>query len=687
VDVAFCPICHIEEVNAGGRFCSLFCLVEGVRVRTASKPKAKLSDRQVRRGWTYDALIEIGVMETLASGALPRKIGLEVLQARHPRRKKLNMEDVNRAVNAYAEDKSLSIEAEGWEVEPEHLAMLGPSDAAMRALLDADLEAFESALLDTVGSFCAFRDEFILDAKGNPKFINTLEHKEWIKETLRTIYTGGRLQLLVSPRMGKSYLMCDFSLWSICRNPEIAILWVGGSSDIAEAMVSTVRDHLGNNEPLRQAFLPPTVKWKPSGRGGGSTWTQSEFTVANRETIGLQSKTMTGIGKQSKILSRNVDILICDDIEDHDSTYTEGARDKQRKWFTTQVESRIEGNTATIMIGSRQNPLDMYGDHLEDESDLWNCLTYPAHDDGCDIDPFDIEAHTDCVMLFPIRDYRWLHEQKLSMESKGQGALFQMVYLNDPVPDGAVIFPPELIDKSLDPTRRFGLESVPTNAVLIGGLDPAAGGTQAAVVWAYVKPLQPYGNVFPMKFDRGKLWLVDVDQRTGTNVSSALQVMKEMLDKWNVQHWVIEANSFQQAIHDDREVKGWSRQHDVIIEAHKTTGQSKHHQEFGVAGIRSWFEDGAISLPYHPGQTKETMRILRKQFINYEGEAGAGKRKRGKDDALMAAWFPFKIFHKIRRDTPIRLVVAEESSYPGYDSNTSSWGGTDYPGRTAYPGT
>jgi hypothetical protein len=81
---------------------------------------------------------------------------------------------------------------------------------------------------------------------------------------------------------------------------------------------------------------------------------------------------MVGIGRGGKILSRDCDIIIGDDLEDHSSTMQPASRENTRNWWTTTLSSRKEEHTAIIVIGSRQHYDDLYSHLLDNES--WQTL-------------------------------------------------------------------------------------------------------------------------------------------------------------------------------------------------------------------------------------------------------------------------------------------------------------------------
>ena len=128
----------------------------------------------------------------------------------------------------------------------------------------------------------------------------------------------------------------------------------------------SVMDTLDSNEKLKEDFCGPGGSFKPATRAG-KMWSRNGFTVSTRTVSGIKSPTMIGIGRGGKILSRDCDIIIADDIEDHSSTMQPASRNNTKNWWTTTLGSRKEEHTAMVLIGSRQHP-----------DDLYSCLLYTS---------------------------------------------------------------------------------------------------------------------------------------------------------------------------------------------------------------------------------------------------------------------------------------------------------------------
>ena len=255
-------------------------------------------------------------------------------------------------------------------------------------------------------------------------------------------------------------------------------MWVGGNEDIAKNAVSSVLDHLDENERLREDFCPPGKSFKPDNRSG-KNWSQNQFTVGTRTVPGIKSPTMVAVGKGGKILSRDCDLIIADDIEDHQTTMQPGARENTRQWWTTTLSSRKEEHTAVVVIGSRQHSDDLYHHLLSNDS--FTTIIETAHSIDCSIPDHFSDEHIDCMLWPSKRTHKWLMSRMQAAETTGGRKIYEMVYYNQAYVEGTQIFTMNMIDQCMRPD--FVLGQVPGNLHLVARLDPASSGYQAAVLW------------------------------------------------------------------------------------------------------------------------------------------------------------------------------------------------------------
>lgn len=506
--------------------------------------------------------------------------------------------------------------------------------------------------------FRAFRERFFVDARGTP-FIVKGFHLQWIRSLLVTIHTGQRMMVLSPPRHGKTSLLAHFMCWLIIWRPNIRIMWVGGNKEIAADTVGSIREILESNAELIRYFSPDGDGFRPSGRQGGY-WSSDGFTVSTRTVLGIRSPTMIAVGRSGKILSRDCDVIIADDIEDQESTQSPTTRSRTRTWVTNTLESRKEDHTAFFVIGSRQHPDDLYGYLLDDPQ--WTSLVDSAHDTDCNLDPLAESEHVECMLMPEIRPYSWLMEKRRAAAVLGNVDHFDMVYLQVPTAEGLQIFTRELCEPARNMGRGIGLppDHKKVGYVLIGGLDPAATGYQAAFIWA-VNP------------DTNHQWMVDLDNRRGGGIAEAHRTFKWGLESYGVRHWVVEDNGFQRAIRQDKDIQRWANEHGVYLEGH-ITGAQKADPHFGVGSMSKLFEQHLVDLPYGTPQARTKVDMFLKQAYMFTDESST-QRKR-KSDILMASWFPQKAIRRTMREAQAAIDVDYEPMFSGYqmsDWNEAPW--------------
>ena len=531
---------------------------------------------------------------------------------------------VSMAYQAYLEDITVEKEQKNWKVP----------QVAEKTLRDFD----------------KFRERYFRTEQGIP--YETPEfHAKWIEQIMNTIENGGQRMILSPPRHGKTDLLIHFVIWLICKNPNIRILWVGGNEDISKNAMGSVLDQLEFNELLIEEICGPGVKFKPKTKSAKS-WSQSGFTVGTRTVTGIKSPTMVGIGRGGKILSRDCDIIIADDIEDHSSTMQPASRENTRNWWTTTLSSRKEEHTAMIVIGSRQHYDDLYSHLLDNES--WETTVEEAHDTACTTTDWNEEDHKDCMLWSSKRSYKWLMDRKRAAETTGGRAIYEMVYLNVAMPEGLSLFSREEIEACRDQKRDIG--QVPRGTRLIAGLDPASTGYQAAFLWAY-GPAD------------GIMYMVDMHNNLGGGIPEALKVIKDWWQKYNCSHWVIEENGFQKAIRQDKSIRDFASTHGIFLEGHETYS-NKFDPIFGVTAMRPSFQEGIINLPYMGFEAQEKVNLYTSQLVYFSSAKNKSKTVGTKTDIVMASWFPMRAIRRMQKERLAELDTDYVPSFADYETSS-----------------
>jgi len=620
--------CHRPLPKGRSKFCSDRCAnrinMQKKRAKKAGREWSQVDDElnipsqkknvQSRRGKVYKDLVESG-------------LGEEIL------RKKNTLSDVAKvlgttvgavsmAYNAYVEDLETKAAQDDWELP----------------------QVAEKALQE----FSDFRDRYFQTETGQA-YETADFHEKWINSIMDAIETGDQQMILSPPRHGKTDLLIHFVVWLICKTPNIRILWVGGNEDIAKNAVGSVIDQLENNELLIEEICGPGPKFKPENRTGKS-WSQNGFTVGTRTVTGIKSPTMVGIGRGGKILSRDCDIIIADDIEDHQSTMQPASRQNTLNWWTTTLGSRKEEHTAMVVIGSRQHYDDLYSHLLDNES--WHTIVEEAHDTGCTLPDWDDEKHIECMLWPGKRTYKWLMDRKSGAETTGGRAIYEMVYLNVAMPDGMALFDSVEIEACRDQSRDIG--HIPAGVRLIAGLDPASTGYQAAFLWGYDQ-------------SSNKMYMIDMENSLGGGIPQALSIMKTWFTKYNLAHWVIEENGFQRAIRQDQSIRDFAGKHGIFLEGTQTYS-NKHDPIYGVTAMRPLFADQLISLPYLGFEAQEKVNLYKSQLVYFSSAQSKSRTVGTKTDIVMASWFPMKSIRRMQKERLATMGYDYEPSYSGYSS-------------------
>jgi hypothetical protein len=575
----------------------------------------------VRRGQYYRAFVSEGIADQVATGDMTVAHAASLLGC--------TSATVSRMLAAYKIDTKNSVAAEDWE-------------------LSADAK-------EALENFATFRKKYFRTELGK-QYDTAPFHTNWINNIIDSIENGKELLILSPPRHGKTELLIHFAVYQICKNPNTRIMWVGGNEDIAKNALSAVLDVLDTNEELRDAYCMPGTSFKPDNRSG-KNWSQNQFTVGTRTVAGIKSPTMVAVGKGGKILSRDCDIIIADDIEDHQTTQQPGARESTRQWWTTTLSSRKEEHTAVIVIGSRQHPDDLYNHLLE--SDNFTSIVETAHKLDCPIPEHLEDEHIDCMLWSNKRTFKWLMSRLHSAESTGGRQTFEMVYFNQAYVEGTQIFTMNVIDQCMRPDLVLG--QVYKNLYLVAGLDPASSGYQASVLWG----IDQY---------RGELYLVDLENRRGGGIRAALDQMAEWAHQYDCRHWIVEENGFQTAIRQDAAIKEFTLRSGITVQGH-LTGKNKHDPLYGVGAMADLFEDKRIHLPTGDGESSAKVQKFRQQLLYFDGKP-VSKRNKEKTDIVMASWFPMKVFRRMQKEHTADMGLDYNPSYGDYkmtDTNEAPW--------------
>lgn len=643
--------------HANRKYHSRTCQEREAKRRYRAKGEVAVVDvSRVKRGSAYDTLTAIPELaRMLKDGEITQKAIAEVVG--------VSRSSFSEDWATYLMDEATLALGEDWEMDPEmvELLMLGDHD------FDPQRDDMDAWIELAIEQFARWRGRFLRTKHG--PYLTKEFHKRWLRSLFRAILTGGRLTILSPPRHGKTELLIHFVIWLVSRDPEFACMWISVNEKIAKLAVAEGKRIMETNTELIAATLGPHRRWQPIGRATTS-WGATEFTVANRSaSISNKAPTMVAIGRAGGVLSRDVDLIVTDDIEDFKSTQQAETREATRNWAFNDVESRKEEHTAWLNIGSRQHTDDIHSYLLED--DEWEVIVDTAHDPDCVIEETDFDAHVDCMLFPEVRSYRWLRGKLRTARSQGLEANFEMVYLNDPRPTGMTVFDAERIELAKNHRRGLGLEAfreavarargtdhIDVGYHLVAGLDPSASGYQAAFLWAWVRELN-------------RLYVIDIDNRKGGGVYQFLELIVEWFEEYELTHWVWENNIMTEAdLLQNTDVRNYINANGIYLEPHNTQGSNRNNPAFGVGSMSGLYDSDPpmVDLAWGTDQAKEKVGQYVRQMTKFTDTANTMGRVKRKTDILMASWFPMKVIRRFRKEAQASEdAAADGASYAEFE--------------------
>lgn len=466
----------------------------------------------------------------------------------------------------------------------------------------------------------------------------------------RQVYVKGEPdQILINtpPEHAKSTtLTINYVTYRICQDPNIRILLISRTQDMAKKFLHSIKERLSENAAygeLQATFGPP------GGFASGDTWAQTHIRV-NGADSGEHAYTVQAVGIGGQIYGTRADIAIMDDCVDHTNFQQFEA---QISWIQNQVGTRVaDSGGQMVLIGTRIESVDLYSEVMKDHyyvdgESPWTYLTQPAVLEYADHPkdwvtlwattnrpPVSLKGRRIAEQAgwpnetghWPMWDGEALQRKRRKMSARN----WSMVYMQDQVSDDSV-FKMEAVQGCIDRARYPGrlMPGQPGHRVhgmegvyVVAGLDPAASGFTAMVVLALDR-------------QTGTRWLLEVVNKRALPPHEMRAEIERLTDRYRINEWRIEKNAYQGSIVQDRLIRNMLHSRGCLINPHHTDS-TKWDQDFGVASMASLFEgwDQGHNLIRLPSQTQsEPMRNLVEQLCAWFPNT------KGLTDTVMAMWF------------------------------------------------
>ena len=199
-------------------------------------------------------------------------------------------------------------------------------------------------------------------------------------------------KLIMLPRAHlKSHMVATWCAWIITRHPEITMLYVSATSELAQTQLYAVQNILGSS--VYQRFFPEYINPQEGKR---EKWSAMKMTVdhVQRKKEGIRDATIATAGLTTNTTGWHADIIVADDLVIPENAYTEDGRESVAK-KTSQFTSIRNAGGFTMACGTRYHPKDIYDtwknqmyENFNDEGDflgkipVWEVKEYVVEVDG-----------------------------------------------------------------------------------------------------------------------------------------------------------------------------------------------------------------------------------------------------------------------------------------------------------------
>lgn len=204
-------------------------------------------------------------------------------------------------------------------------------------------------------------------------------------------------KLIMLPRAHlKSHMVATWCAWIITRHPEVTILYVSATAELAETQLFAVQNILAST--TYQRYFPEYINPQEGQR---ERWSQRKLSIDHpkRKSEGIRDATISTAGLTTNTTGWHADVIVADDLVVPENAYTEDGRESVSRKASQFTSIRNAGGF-TMACGTRYHPADIYS--------IWKAQEYEVYnDDGEILDRkpvWDIKEHVvedNGVFLWP----------------------------------------------------------------------------------------------------------------------------------------------------------------------------------------------------------------------------------------------------------------------------------------------
>lgn len=208
----------------------------------------------------------------------------------------------------------------------------------------------------------------------NPGYLYGSIHKEifdWMEDY--SLYGSGDKitsnKLIMLPRAHlKSHMEATWCAWMIVRHPEITMLYVSATAELAETQLYDIKNILESSNFMK--YWPEYIHPESGKR---EKWAAKKIIIDHpkRKREGVRDATISTAGLTTNTTGWHADVICADDLVVPENAYTEDGRESVSK-KSSQFTSIRNAGGFTMACGTRYHPSDIYATWKKQAAENYN---------------------------------------------------------------------------------------------------------------------------------------------------------------------------------------------------------------------------------------------------------------------------------------------------------------------------
>ena len=429
----------------------------------------------------------------------------------------------------------------------------------------------------------------------NPGYAYGDIHKQlykWMQEY--TLFGQGEQtanKLILLPRAHlKSHMVAVWVAWIVTNHPEITILYVSATAELAETQLYAIKN-IFESGPY-QHFFPEYIQPQEGKR---ELWNTKKICVDHPERgrQGIRDATLATAGLTTNTTGWHADIICADDLVVPENAYTEEGRDSVRKKASQFTSIRNAGGF-TIAAGTRYHPSDIY--------DAWKLQTYDVYNDEGEL--VEKKKTWNIVEYAVEKDDVFLWPRTINEENKAFGfdrntlARIRSEYID------TVQFYAQYYNNPNDPgsnrINRSRFQYVEPKLITYRDGDWYVRGKRvniyAAIDFAYtVRKTSDYTAIVVVGIDcDGYIFVLDIDRFKTDKIAVMFEHVEALHSKWKIRKLRAEVTAAQSMIAEDLKDRIREAGMNLAIDEYRPMAKQGSKEERMAAILEPRYENQTI---------------------------------------------------------------------------------------------